>query len=139
MTSVLLHASSVALAGRAILIVGASGRGKSALAIQLMALGAGLISDDATRVSLRDGSLFAAAPPRLAGLVEARGIGILSVPAALSARVALIVDMDIDETDRLPPRRTREVLGCALPLIYRGDPTTFASALILLLQGHRHA
>ena len=43
--AVLLHASCVAVAGRAVLITGPSGSGKSSLALTLLAHGAALVAD----------------------------------------------------------------------------------------------
>jgi HPr kinase/phosphorylase len=51
--SEILHASCIALEGRGLLILGPSGAGKSSLAIRMMALGASLVSDDRTLVSVR--------------------------------------------------------------------------------------
>ena len=45
-----IHASAVALDGRALLIVGPSGSGKSALALRMMAHGATLVSDDLVEI-----------------------------------------------------------------------------------------
>ena len=63
----ILHASCVAIQGRAVLIIGASGRGKSGLALQLMAFGAKLVSDDRTEVVLEQGKLIARAPATIGG------------------------------------------------------------------------
>src|SRR5262245_61986603 len=77
----LVHGSAVAWGGRGLLILGASGRGKSALALALTATGAALVADDRVEIVRRGRALVARAPAALAGLVEARGIGILPVPA----------------------------------------------------------
>jgi len=45
------HATTVAVAGRGLMIEGPSGSGKSALALELMAFGAELVADDRTRVA----------------------------------------------------------------------------------------
>ena len=69
-------------AGAALLILGASGRGKSALALGLMAAGATLVADDRTHLhARRRRQLVASAPAAIAGLIEARGIGILKAEA----------------------------------------------------------
>ena len=68
----IVHASCVALGGRGVLILGGSGAGKSGLALQLMAYGAALVSDDRTILSNRDGALQAAAPDTIRGRIEAR-------------------------------------------------------------------
>ena len=79
-----LHASCVGLDGDAVLILGKSGAGKSALALTLMAYGAQLVADD--RVVLRpvDGRIIASAPDTIAGLIEARGVGIFALRSACS-------------------------------------------------------
>ncbi|MDX5349528.1 MAG: serine kinase, partial [Paracoccaceae bacterium] len=42
----IVHATSVAVDGRGLLILGPSGAGKSSLALRLIALGARLVADD---------------------------------------------------------------------------------------------
>jgi HPr kinase/phosphorylase len=126
-----LHASCVACDGRGLLILGAPGAGKSRLALELVALGAALVADDRVRLR-RDGErLAASAPPRLAGLVEARGVGLLRLPFAPSATLAVAVDLDRAETERLPPRRSTAFLGATIPLILAGPS---AAALIAALR-----
>ena len=137
--SIVLHASTVAVDGRAAVIRGSSGRGKSGLALQLMALGAGLVADDRT-ILLRDESgIRAQCPPTISGQIEARGVGILATPPAPVARVALVVDMDNPETERLPPMRTTNVLGMLLPVMGRIDAPYFPAAILLYLRGERIA
>src|SRR5690242_16329827 len=74
-----VHASTVASDGRAVLISGPSGSGKSDLALRLLDRGFTLVSDDQTIVR-RDGNrLIATAPPTIAGKLEVRGIGIVDI------------------------------------------------------------
>jgi hypothetical protein len=54
-----LHASGVVLDGKAVLITGAAGAGKSSLAAALLRLGGLLLSDDAVALQVRDGALVA--------------------------------------------------------------------------------
>ena len=61
-SSDILHATCVAFGANAVLILGAAGSGKSALALQLMALGCDLVSDDRTAVVAEGAKLIAAAP-----------------------------------------------------------------------------
>lgn len=129
-----LHASAVAWSGRAVLIIGASGSGKSALSLGLMGLGCGLVADDRVQLDVTNGRLIASCPPAIAGLIEARGIGILRAEPAPAATVALVVDMDRAETTRLPPRRFTTLSGCDLPLIYRTDAPNFAPSILQLLK-----
>ncbi len=56
-----LHASAVELAGRALVLAGPSGRGKSTLAAALCKHGAKLVADDAVAIDLVDGSAFVTA------------------------------------------------------------------------------
>ena len=96
-----LHGSCVARNDDAILLVGTPGSGKSDLALRLLARGFTLVADD--QVDIADGMAFC--PPALAGLLEARGLGILRLPYYARARLALIVDLTT-RPDRLPvPRR----------------------------------
>ncbi len=127
-----VHASAVAIAGCGVIILGASGSGKSGLALRLMALGATLVADD--RVSLRrcDGGLWASAPDRLRGLIEARGIGILRVPVSDSVRLALAVDLDRSPEARLPQSVTFTRLGVHIRLLSGRDVPNLDSVLMAL-------
>jgi serine kinase of HPr protein (carbohydrate metabolism regulator) len=103
-----LHASSVAIDGRAVLIEGRSGSGKSDLALRLIDRGATLVSDDYTLLVRRGGALFARAPETIAGRMEVRGIGIVTLPTVADVPVALIVRLET-EVLRMPERRTRRI------------------------------
>lgn len=135
----LIHASTVAADGRAALILGPSGSGKSALALQLMAAGATLVSDDQTLLSRRGDLLWAEPPPPLAGRIEARGVGLLAAPHLAGARVVLAVDLTHPETARLPPVRTAEHFGVTIPCLHRVDSAHFPAAILLCLRGGRIA
>lgn len=136
--AVTLHATAVARAGRALLIRGASGTGKSALALQLMALGAQLIADDGV-VLARDGDrVIASAPDPIRGLIEARGVGLLDADPAPPAPVVLVADLDHVETQRLPPRRTFRLLDIDIDCIHKSDSPHFPAAVLqYLLRGRR--
>ena len=138
-----LHASCVALNGAGVLILGASGRGKSGLALQLMALGADLVADDRTSLDVRNGpagpQLMAGVPDTLAGLIEARGIGILKAASAGPCPVTLVVDLDQTEAMRLPPDRSVELLGVRLPLVHMVDSPAFPAAILQYLKKGRSA
>jgi serine kinase of HPr protein (carbohydrate metabolism regulator) len=113
-----LHMSCVAIRGRAVLIAGRSGRGKSDLALRLIDRGAALVSDDYTRVRVENGRLLAAAPPNISGKMEARGIGILEFPVESDVPVALCVDLD-GEIERMPAEgETRRLAGLDVPLVH---------------------
>jgi HPr kinase/phosphorylase len=123
-----LHASCVAFGERGILITGRSGAGKSTLALRLIALGATLVADD--RVALReDGArVHGSAPAAIRGRIEARGVGILVLPARKEAPLVLVADLDEAEPARLPAPAETRVAGPALPLVRaRGLPDAAAA------------
>lgn len=131
----ILHASAVALGQNGLLITGASGAGKSSLALQLIALGASLVADD--RVCVRrdpEGALVMSCPPTINGMIEARGVGLMKLPAAAAVARA-VVDLDQVETERLPDPRFTIVSDVRLPLIRRVEGPAFPSILFLYLQG----
>jgi HPr kinase/phosphorylase len=100
--------------GDGVLLLGSSGCGKSDLALRLLNRGFSLVADD--RVDIADG--VAAPPPALAGLLEVRGLGIVRMPYAASARLALVVQLG-PVPPRLPVPERHAGLG--LPLV-RLDP-----------------
>lgn len=112
----LIHATSVAIGGRALLLAGPSGSGKSDLALRLIDRGALLISDDYTLLDARDAGLYACAAPAIAGKIEIRGIGIEDMAFAAEAPVALMLLLD-SEPERMPPEavETRTLLGHDIP------------------------
>jgi HPr kinase/phosphorylase len=125
-----LHASCVAVDGRGILIRGASGTGKSALALQLMALGARLIADDQTILTRIDNRLQANCPAATRGMIEARGVGILAADTLDHADILLIVDLDRTETERLPPRRHMTLLNLPISLVFASPYSHFVFAIM---------
>jgi HPr kinase/phosphorylase len=108
-----IHASCVRLGraglafgappGAGILLLGASGTGKSDLTLRLIAAGAELVADDRTELSVKTGRLIARAPRNIAGLVEVRGVGIVEIPYTEQVDVALAIAL-VDKVVRLPPR-----------------------------------
>ena len=117
LSSEALHASTVAIDGRAVLISGPSGSGKSDLALRLLDRGFSLVSDDQTLVR-RDGDrLIASPPPTIAGKLEIRGIGIVEIDNLTDVPVALLVELTSD-VERMPDdSRERMILGVSLPLV----------------------
>ncbi len=98
----LVHATTVVLAGLGVIILGPSGSGKSDLALRLVGEGAFLVSDDQTQLSLRDARIWARAPERIEGLLEVRGRGIVPCAVQASACLSLAVQLVTTAPARLP-------------------------------------
>jgi serine kinase of HPr protein (carbohydrate metabolism regulator) len=114
----LLHATAIAIDGRALLLRGASGSGKSDLALRLIDAGARLVADDQSELYRRGDELIVRAPTTIAGLLEVRGIGIFRLDALAEAPIALVVDLVADDAvERLPAPQTAAILGLSLPLV----------------------
>lgn len=113
---VTIHASCVAIGGRAVLIAGASGSGKSDLTYRLIDRGAQLVTDDRAILSAVGGALIVRAPDRIAGRIELRGVGIIDLPFRPEAPAALLIDLDL-APERLPQVASRIFLGIAVPVI----------------------
>ncbi len=134
-----LHATTVAHGGRAVLIRGASGSGKSGLALQMIALGGRLVADDRTVLHRRTNAVVASSPDTIRGQIEARGVGILAAPSVGPTRLALVVDMDAEETNRLPDPQEIELLGLPLPLQKKVNLPHFPAAILSYLEHGRIA
>ena len=134
---VILHATTIAHRGRALVLRGASGTGKSSLAMACIGLGATLVADVRRVLRRRADRVLARAPAAISGLIEVRGLGLLSLPAASDVPVAGVVDLDTAEEERLPPLRTTSLLGVQLTLYRRIDGAHFAAALVHCLAGAR--
>jgi serine kinase of HPr protein (carbohydrate metabolism regulator) len=127
-----LHASTIALDGRAVLITGPSGSGKSDLALRMVDGGFTLVSDDQTIVKKQADRLLASAPATIAGKLEVRGIGIVEMELVDNVPVALIVELT-SEIQRLPDdSRERPILGVKVPLISIDAMTASAPAKVRL-------
>jgi HPr kinase/phosphorylase len=132
-----IHACCVAVEGRGLVILGASGRGKSALALELMGLGAKLVADDQTILTRSGDTVFARCPQHIKGMIEARGIGILHAEALDVAPVRLIVDLDVIETERLPPKRNRDLLGISIDLVFGATSRHFPFGILQYIRAGR--
>ena len=103
---------------RGALIEGASGIGKSDLALRAVESGFRLVADDRVDVFVSGGRLHGKAPASLAGLLEIRGLGVVVQPAIAVSDVSLVVrcvDAPSD-VERLPEPRFETLLGVSVPV-----------------------
>lgn len=135
-----LHATLVVLGEAGLLITGASGQGKSALALALLAqaasrgLHARLVGDDRVRVLLQGQRLVGRGHPVLTGRIEARGLGLLDVDSMDAAILRGVVTL-ADAPARMPEPEdeTAEILGIRLPCItLRADRDLQARAHLVI-------
>ena len=125
-----VHASCVAFEGRGVLLRGPSGSGKSDLALRAVEAGAKLVADDLVTLELRGERIWASPLPQAGGRLEARGIGIVRLPALAGAPLVLIADLARPE--RLPEPCFETVLGLAVRRI-RLAPFEISAAIKLRL------
>ena len=90
-----LHASAVAIEGRAVLITGPSGSGKSGLALDIIALGARLVADDGV-ILRREGERLILSPVRRHPLKD-----LLASWAPMPDALPEIADLPLQERDSL--------------------------------------
>jgi HPr kinase/phosphorylase len=114
----LVHATAVAIDGRAVLLRGPPGSGKSDLGLRLIDAGACLVSDDQSQLQRRGDRVLVRAPATILGLIEVRGIGIVRLPPLSDVPLALIADLVApDRVERLPEPRREPILGLDVPVI----------------------
>ena len=134
-----LQATAVAIGGRALVIEGPPGAGKSTLALALIDRGAKLIGDDGVTLTAKNGRLVASPPPNIAGKLEIRGVGIVELPV-VNAPVALLLSLAQD-SERLPEKPSRRViLGCdipELPFLAGCGESALRAEWALRIHGHR--
>jgi serine kinase of HPr protein (carbohydrate metabolism regulator) len=124
-----VHATACLAGDAGLLILGASGAGKSALALRLAADGlpdgrggrvaCQPVADDRVILTRTGRGLPVARPhPAIAGRVEVRGMGIMDTPSADSAVLRGIIDLlPAEDIARLPEDAalSAELLGVVLP------------------------
>lgn len=128
-----IYGTAVAMGGVGVLLRGPSGAGKSDLALRVIEAGGVLIADDRVDLVVEEGKLFASPPTAIAGLLEARGVGIVRTPWMARAPVALVVDLARPETiERLPCPASTLLLSVRLPAL-RLDPWPASAVMKLRL------
>jgi HPr kinase/phosphorylase len=138
----IVHGTCVALGAFGALLRGPPGSGKSDLALRFIFLPLenfkarpALVADDQVSLEREGDRIVARCPLPLAGKIEVRGVGIVSVnPVVAEANLKLLVDLDnLEEVSRLPvPPRKEAVLGLILERIIL-DPFEPSAALKLAL------
>src|SRR3546814_964990 len=117
LSSEMLHSSTVSVNGRAVMIEGRSGSGKSDLALRLIDRGAKLVSDDYTIVRRKGKMLLASPPENIAGKIEVRGIGLVEMTHVSDLPVALVVQF-FDVVDSMPTTPALRVMaGISIPVM----------------------
>ncbi|WP_353228847.1 serine kinase [Novosphingobium sp.] len=130
------QASAVAIGGRALMIEGAPGSGKSSLALALIDRGATLIGDDGV-ILWADGARLLVSPhPRIAGLLEVRNVGLITVPVAAAVPLALVLMFDTDAPRHIDVPELVERAGVAVPMVrlWPDSPVLALRAEIALAQ-----
>ncbi|MGB0797774.1 MAG: HPr kinase/phosphorylase [Planktomarina sp.] len=131
----MLHASAVCFDGRALLIGGSSGSGKSGLALNLISLGAMLISDDRVWIEWHEDEVVVKTPTAIEGQIEARGVGLITMPFLSNQSLDFCVNLSGSSDQRLPVPRTVTLLGREFPEFLGGGTPNLAAALMCLLSG----
>ncbi|WP_421853357.1 HPr kinase/phosphorylase [Novosphingobium sp.] len=83
----------MAIGPRAVLIEGPPGAGKSSLALALIDRGAVLVGDDSVTLARGGARLLASPVPATAGLLEVRGLGLVTMPVLSGIPVALVIEL----------------------------------------------
>jgi HPr kinase/phosphorylase len=104
-----LHGTTVAINNAGVLLCGPSGCGKSDLALRLIDYGAELVADDRSALTIENGNVIVRAPKEIRGKLEVRGLGIVSITARTSVRLALVVELGLSP-ERLPAPDTVRLL-----------------------------
>jgi HPr kinase/phosphorylase len=125
----MVHGDLLDIFAIGVLLLGESGSGKSECALELVHRGHRLIADDAVEVfRLRNEELYGQAPEQVRGLMEVRGLGLISIEQLFGV-VAVRDIKPIDLVIKLVPERggpvdrlglaesSVEILGIRRPLL----------------------
>lgn len=130
--STVVHGELLEVFGLGVLITGASGIGKSELALELVSRGHRLIADDTPEfIRIAPNVLEGGCPPALCGFLEVRGLGILNIRRMFgdsaikrNKRLRLIIQLVRLEEAVLPAelrlhgaRLRRRIMDVAIPAI----------------------
>ena len=99
-----------------------------------MALGATLVSDDQTELEREGDVVQMRAPDTIAGMIEARGVGLLRA-SVTTAPLHLVIDLDVAETKRLPDPHDKTILGLMFPCLHKVENSVWPFAILQYLKG----
>lgn len=111
------QATCVVIKDRAVLIEGPPGSGKSSLALALLDRGARLIGDDSVLLEASGERLLARPHPKTRGLLEVRNLGLVEMPVAEAAEVALVIMLDPAAERFIVGAESTVREGLVLPLV----------------------
>lgn len=112
----MVHATAVAIDNNGVFLIGASGVGKSDLALRLIDRGAKLVSDDIVLIDVATSPPTLHVAPNICGKIEVRGVGIIAVSYVDGVPLRLVVDLDT-KPERLPSRQPHQLFGVDVPCI----------------------
>ncbi len=115
--SEIVQGTGVCFDGVGVLIIGASGAGKTSLALSLIDTGGTLIGDDGVLVDVTDGTPFMAPVETTRGQIEVRGVGIVSgMPVVERHTIDVLISLEKQELPRLPDDlKTQKIAGVLVP------------------------
>lgn len=139
-----IHGTCIAAGSKGVLLLGASGSGKSDLALRLISRGAVLVADDVVMLRKEEDYIIANADTATRGLLEVRGVGLVHYPVANHIPVVLVVRLVVQEkVERLPTPAVESLLGVSIPAISisgieASSPDKVHAALHALLRNRLH-
>jgi serine kinase of HPr protein (carbohydrate metabolism regulator) len=128
-----INGTCVAIDGHGVLLRGPSGSGRSDLALRLIDEGARLVADDWAEITVEAGRVFLSAPPSIAGLIEARGLGVLVLERETRAPLDLVVDLvESSAVERMPEPARCDIAGMPVRCVRLAPFEASASAKVRL-------
>lgn len=132
-----IHASCVDYNNKGILLLGASGSGKSGLCLELILnYNAELVADDRVEIKPEAGEIYASSPENIKGLLEVRNVGILRLPSREKSKINVVVKLEAASVslERLPEPENCSLEGIKIPLLrFKENDSAIAAKIIAFL------